>query len=61
MPANIQQPKPDEILKARKKAGLTQESAAEMIYVARRTWQDWEADKAKMHPGLWELFLIKTA
>lgn len=53
-------PKPEEIKAARCAAGMTQEQAAEVIHSTRRTWQDWEINKACMHAGLWELFLIKT-
>jgi putative transcriptional regulator len=57
-------PKPAEIKAAREAAGLTQTEAAEVIYSTLRTWQDWEAEgdaRRRMHPGLWELWLIKTA
>lgn len=53
-------PDPDEIIVARKIAGLSQESAAKLIYSALRTWQHWESGESRMHPGLWELFNIKT-
>jgi DNA-binding transcriptional regulator YiaG len=53
-------PNPEQIKEARLKAGLSQTAAAELIYSTYRTWQDWEAGKAKMHEGLWELFLLKT-
>lgn len=49
-----------DIKEARKKAGLTQTQAAHLIHSTLRTWQDWEAGKAKMHAGLWELFLRKV-
>lgn len=52
-------PTPDALLEARIRAGLTQEQAGALVYAPRRTWQDWERGVAKMHPGLWELFLIK--
>ncbi|MHB1619705.1 MAG: helix-turn-helix domain-containing protein [Sulfuricella sp.] len=52
-------PTPDEIRAARKAVGLSQTAAAELIYSTMRTWQDWEAGKAHMHPGLWELFRKK--
>lgn len=39
---------------------LTQEQAGEIVFVSRRTWQDWERGVAEMHAGLWELFKIKT-
>jgi DNA-binding transcriptional regulator YiaG len=54
-------PDPAKIKELRDKAGLSQSRAAELVYTARRTWQDWEAGVAKMHPGLWELFKHKLA
>jgi DNA (cytosine-5)-methyltransferase 1 len=45
---------------ARKRAKLTQEEAGALVYCSRRTWQDWEAGIASMHPGLWELFNLKV-
>lgn len=53
-------PTPQEIKTARQAAGLTQTQAARVIYSTLRTWQDWEAGIAAMHPGLWELFTLKT-
>jgi DNA-binding transcriptional regulator YiaG len=53
-------PTPDQIRTVRQSAGLSQTAAATLIYSTLRTWQDWEAGKAKMHAGLWELFQIKT-
>ena len=52
-------PTPEEIRTARKKSRLSQTAAANLIYSTLRTWQDWEAGKAHMHPGLWELFCQK--
>jgi len=54
-------PSPGEIRSRRTAAGLTQTAAAALIHSSKRTWQDWEAGIARMHPGLWELFLHKTA
>lgn len=54
-------PTPPEIRQARELAGLSQTAAAALISSTLRTWQDWEAGKARMHPGLWELFRIKSA
>lgn len=54
-------PAPSEIRQARSAAGLSQTAAAALISSTLRTWQDWEAGKARMHPGLWELFLSKTS
>lgn len=53
-------PTPEQIRKARKAAGLTQEEAGELVKGCRRTWQEWEAGRSPMHPGLWELFQIKA-
>lgn len=52
-------PNPQLIRETRDAAGLSQTAAATLIHSTMRTWQDWEAGIAKMHPGLWELFLIK--
>jgi DNA-binding transcriptional regulator YiaG len=54
-------PKPEQIRAAREAAGLTQTAAATLVHSTLRTWQDWEAGKARMHPGLFELFRIKSA
>lgn len=57
-------PTPAEIRAAREAAGLTQAEAAEKIYATLRAWQNWEADDGdesrRMHPGLFELFVLKT-
>jgi len=53
-------PSQAEVRAARELAGLTQAQAAGLIYSTQRTWQDWEAGVARMHPGLWELFRIKV-
>ena len=57
----MQTPTPTEIKQARKKVGLTQTAAAELIYKNIRTWQQWEAGDRKMDPAYWELFIIKKA
>lgn len=54
-------PAPTEIRAAREAAGLTQTMAAERVCSKLRTWQDWESGKARMPPGLWVLFRIKSA
>lgn len=53
-------PTPDQIRHARDAAGLTQTQAAVVVHSKLRTWQQWEAGDRQMHPGLWELFAIKT-
>jgi putative transcriptional regulator len=53
-------PEPGEIRAARVEAGLTQTEAGDTVHASLRTWQQWEAGDRKMHPGLFELFKIKT-
>jgi hypothetical protein len=53
-------PTPDQIRAARAASHLSQADAATVIYSKLRTWQDWESGVAKMHLGLFELFLFKT-
>lgn len=57
----VRKPKPTEVRAARAAAGLSQTAAAALIYCTRRGWQEWEAGNRRMHPGLWELFKIKTS
>jgi DNA-binding transcriptional regulator YiaG len=59
-PSAASNPTPAEIVGTREVAGLTQREAADLIYSTKRTWQDWEAGLARMHPGLWELFKLKA-
>lgn len=53
-------PAPSDIKAARRAAGLSQTAAAALVHSKLRTWQQWEAGARRMHPGLWELFCIKT-
>ena len=53
-------PTPQEILAARKAAGLTQTQAAGIVGVKLRAWQYWEAGGRTMPTSAWELFLIKA-
>ncbi len=53
-------PEPDDIRAARAAAGLTQTEAGAVVHASLRTWQQWEAGDRKMHPGLFELFKLKT-
>lgn len=53
-------PHPDNIRAARISVGITQMQAADLIHVDISTWQRWEMGDRKMHPAMWELFLIKT-
>lgn len=59
----VSNPTPAEIRAAREKAGLTKPQAAELIHGSLRAWEDWETEgdnNRRMHPGLFELFQIKT-
>lgn len=58
---NCHAPEPDDIRAARTAAGLTQTEAGAVVHASLRTWQQWEAGDRKMHPGLFELFTLKTA
>lgn len=51
---------PTEIRAAREALALTQTAAAALVHSLLRTWQQWEAGDRRMHPGLWELFRLKT-
>ena len=53
-------PTPDQILVARLAAGLSQPEAGELILASKRSWENWEQGRVKMHPGLFDYFLIKT-
>jgi DNA-binding transcriptional regulator YiaG len=55
----MQSPTAKQVREARIAATLTQPQAAAIVYVATRTWQQWEAGVRKMHPAFWELFTIK--
>lgn len=54
-------PTPAEVRAAREAAGLSQTSAAALIYCTLRGWQEWEAGNRRMHPAFWELFRLKVA
>lgn len=66
----VQQPTPQEVISARKAAGLTQTQAAALVSPAQgrgvyRAWQGYEADVGKPdHRAIplatWELFLLLT-
>ena len=61
---NDRVPTPDEVRAARERAGLTQAEAAAKVLGSVRAWEKWEsmdaAENRRMHPGLFQLFLIKT-
>ena len=53
-------PTPEQIKQTRKDAGLTQTQAAELIYKARISWQQYESGARQMDRALFELFMIKA-
>ncbi len=53
-------PTPDEIRAAIKRAGHTRAEFACAVHSALRTAEDWLAGRSPMHPGLWELYTLKT-
>ena len=61
MSGRQESPAPADIRAALKAAGLTQTEAARLVHGTLRAWQEWEAGNRQMHPGLWELFALKTA
>jgi len=56
-------PLPSTVRRARQLAGMTQAQAAAVVYTVGPVWLQWESETdrvRRMHPGLFELFLIKT-
>lgn len=53
-------PTPEAIRAARDALGLSQTDAASIIYSSMRAWQEWEAGTRRMHPAMWELWMLKT-
>jgi hypothetical protein len=54
---HLAHPKPEEIKAARHAAGLGQAQAAELVCASLTAWRDYEQDRRRLHPGLWQLFL----
>ena len=50
-------PTPEEITNER--GNLSQSLAAALIYTTQSRWSDYEKGKNRIHPAIWELFLIK--
>lgn len=50
-----------QIKAVREALGISQTNAALLVHSRLRTWQQWEAGDRRMHPGLWELFKIKSS
>jgi ribosome-binding protein aMBF1 (putative translation factor) len=56
----LNNPTQSEIKQARKKAGLTQAQAAEVIRKKYRIWQYYESGTLKISPVLFDYFVDKT-
>lgn len=59
-PSAAANPAPDAIRARREALRLTVRDAAALVYATPTKWQAWEYGTARMHPGLWELFRLKT-
>ena len=55
-----EQPSPEQIIKARERAKMTQEEAAALIYKKWRAWDRYEKGQRQMDPAYWELWQIKA-
>ena len=53
-------PTPEKIKEARKRSGLTQTQAAEVIHKKLLAWQRYESGDRSMDCALYELFMLKT-
>lgn len=53
-------PTPEALRAQRTRAGLTQESAAALLGVSRRSIAGWETGERDMPRPLWTLFLMLT-
>jgi len=51
-----QAPRPTQIRELRETYGLSQTDAADVVYSALRSWQNWEAGEVRMHPAIWSWF-----
>jgi DNA-binding transcriptional regulator YiaG len=52
--------RPNNILQARVKSGLSVAQAARLVYVSERNWRRWESGDKPMPEAAWELFCIKA-
>ncbi len=53
-------PTHEQIRAVRIKAGLNQGEAAALVFTGQTRWSDYENGKVRMHPSMWELFVIKS-
>jgi len=57
---NLVSPSPEEVKSARKARGLSQQQAANIIFVSPSTWGRWERGNNLMPPKLFRLFIAAT-
>jgi DNA-binding XRE family transcriptional regulator len=53
-------PTAEQVRSLRLQGTLTQEEAAAVVYLSKSGWQKVESGQRNLHPGLWELWQIKT-
>lgn len=53
-------PTAEQIRAARLAAGLTQQQAAELVYMEQRGWARWESGERGANLAAWELFLLRV-
>jgi putative transcriptional regulator len=53
-------PSPENVLQARKAAGMTQTEAGAVLGSHNSVWRKYELGTRQMSAPLWELFLLKT-
>lgn len=58
-------PRSAELRALRTAANLSVQDCAELVHASAKKWEEWENGQddgnSGMHPGLWELFLVKVA
>ena len=52
-------PTPEDVAVLRTTSGLTQTQFGLLVHSSLRAVQQWEGGQRTMHPGLWELAVIK--
>lgn len=57
----IGNPTPEEILKLRAGAGLTQRQAGALVYTSERQWQRWESGETRMLRAVFECAKYRAA
>jgi len=57
----MKSPTKKQILKARKKAKLTQDQAANLVNRTTRVWQYWEAGDRAMPLEIWDIFKLRAS